>query len=46
MRFADLMKEFGHELQLPADDLMSTWTDHCNITLDELTPTTKAAVYE
>lgn len=44
--FADLMKEFGHELQLPADDLMSTWTDHCNITLDELTPTTKAAVYE
>jgi len=44
--FADLMKEFGHDLQLPADDLMSSWTDRCNMTVDELTPTTKAAVYE
>ena len=43
--FAALMVEFGRQVQLPETDGMDGWTD-CNITVDELTPNTRAAVYE
>ena len=40
------MAEYGLDARLPAEDLMSSWTDHCNMSADDLTPLTKAGVYE
>ncbi|CAE7456451.1 unnamed protein product [Symbiodinium pilosum] len=44
--FAELMAEYGQGVELPAAELMSSWTDHCNMSVADLTPPTKAAVYE
>ena len=40
------MAEYGQGVELPAAELMSSWTDHCNMSVADLTPPTKAAVYE
>ena len=40
------MAEFGRHVELPEEDLMSNWTDRCNMTVADLRPETKAAVYE
>ena len=45
-RFDALMAEFGRHVELPEEDLMSNWTDRCNMTVADLRPETKAAVYE
>ena len=45
-RFDALMAEFGRNVELPEEDLMSNWTDSCNMTVADLKPETKAAVYE
>lgn len=45
-RFDALMAEFGRNVELPEEDLMSSWTDSCNMTVADLRPETKAAVYE
>ena len=45
-RFDALMAEYGRNIQLPEEDLMSSWTAHCNMTVADLRPETKAAVYE
>mmetsp|Transcript_40089 Transcript_40089/g.95774 ORF Transcript_40089/g.95774 Transcript_40089/m.95774 type:complete len:301 (+) Transcript_40089:76-978(+) len=44
--FDALMAEFGRNVELPEEDLMSSWTDSCNMTVSDLRPETKAAVYE
>lgn len=44
--FDALMAEFGRHVELPEEDLMSNWTDRCNMTVADLRPETKAAVYE
>mmetsp|Transcript_6657 Transcript_6657/g.12065 ORF Transcript_6657/g.12065 Transcript_6657/m.12065 type:complete len:309 (-) Transcript_6657:7-933(-) len=44
--FAALMAAQGQTLQLPAEDLMSSWTDHCKLPVDALTAKTKQMVYE
>ena len=45
-RFDALMAEFGRNVELPEEDMMSNWTDSCNMTVADLRPETKAAVYE
>ena len=44
--FAALMAEFGRDVKLPDTHFMASWTDHCNMTADDLTPGTRAALYE
>ncbi|CAE7553194.1 unnamed protein product [Symbiodinium sp. CCMP2592] len=44
--FAALMAEFGRDVKLPDTHFMASWTDHCNMTADDLTPRTRAALYE
>ena len=44
--FAALMAEFGRDVKLPETHFMAGWTDHCKMTADDLTPATRAALYE
>jgi len=44
--FDALMAEYGRHVELPGEQMMSSWTDTCNMSVADLKPETKAAVYE
>ncbi|CAJ1359967.1 unnamed protein product [Effrenium voratum] len=45
--FGELMAEYGFQVPLPEKDLMQDWSDNCiNMSVNDLTPTTRQALYE